>query len=96
MFLTVQIVASLGRPLVPWSIVELNDEAITFAQLFEKIQAGSFDIIDVSDDLKRAKISRTFVGSKRDTLMNIGNDHVVLTVCSQFGNFVRWTVLLLQ
>jgi len=40
MLLTVQVVASLGRPLVPWSIIELNDEDITFAQLFQssKIQ----------------------------------------------------------
>ena len=74
MLLTVQVVASLGRPLVPWSIIELNDEEVTFTVLFERIQAGSFDIIEVSDDLKRAQLSRTFVGSKRDALMTIGND----------------------
>jgi len=34
MLLTVQVVASLGQPLVPWSIIDLNDEDITFAQLF--------------------------------------------------------------
>ena len=83
MLLTVQVVASLGRPLVPWSIIELNDEEVTFIQLFEKIQAGSFDIIEVSDDsMKRAQVSRIFVGSNRDALMTIGNDHVVLRVCS--------------
>ena len=38
MLLTVEVVASLGRPLVPWSVIELNelnDEDITFAQLFQ-------------------------------------------------------------
>ena len=92
LLLTVQVVASLGRPLVPWSIIELNDEEVTFTVLFERIQAGSFDIIEVSDDLKRAQLSRTFVGSKRDALMTIGNDHIVLRVCSQFGNYLKFAV----
>jgi len=35
MLLTVEVVASLGRPLVPWSVIELNDEDITLAQLFQ-------------------------------------------------------------
>ena len=64
MLLTVQVVASLGRPLVPWSIIELNDEDITFAQLFQRIQAGSFGVIVVSNDVMRAQISRTFLGPK--------------------------------
>jgi len=64
MLLAVQVVASLGQPLVPWSIIELNDEDILFAQLFQRIQAGSFGVIIVSNDVMRAQISRTFVGPK--------------------------------
>ena len=92
MLLTVQVVASLGRPLVPWSIIELNDEEVTFTQLFEKVQAGSLDIIQVSDDLKRAQVSRTLVESNRDALTTIGNNHVILRVCSQLDNYVKFVV----
>jgi len=60
----VQVAASLSRPLVPWSIIELNDEDITFAQLFQRIQAGFFGVIVVSNDVMRAQISCTFVGPK--------------------------------
>ena len=59
MLLTVQVVASLGRPIVPWSIIELNDENTTFDQLFQMIQAGSFDIIQMNDEcLARLLVQR--------------------------------------
>ena len=56
--------ATTAPSLVPWSIIELNDEEITFAQLFQRIRAGSFGVIVVSNDVMRAQISYTFVGPK--------------------------------
>ena len=92
MLLTVQVAASLGWPIVPWSIIELNDESTTFAQLFQVIQASSFEIIQMNDDLKRSTLFGTFVGAVRDALMTINNSHAVLRVCSQFGYYVKFTV----
>ena len=92
MLLTVQVAASLGRLVVPWSIIELNDEGTTFAQLFQMIQAGSFEIIQMNDDLKRSTLSGTFVGAARDALVTINNSYAVLRVCSQFGYYVKFTV----
>ena len=89
MLLTVQVVASLGRLIVPWSI---NDKNTTFAQLFQMIQAGSFDIIQMNDDLKRSTSSSMFVGAARDALMTISNSHVAWRVCLQFGYRVKFTV----
>ena len=37
-------------------------------------------------------MSGTFVSAARDSLMTIGNSHVVLRVCSQFGYCVKFTV----
>ena len=46
----------------------------------------------MNGDLKRAHLSCTFVGAAKDALMIIGNSHVVLRVCSQFGNYVKFSV----
>lgn len=88
MFLSVQVTACLGRPIARWSILQVNDDE---ASLFEAIQAGRFDMIPVSKDLKNAKLSQTFVGSKTDTLMVVSSSQSV-SVCSQFGNYVRFSV----
>ena len=61
MLLCINISASLGRLLVPRNILEVN---VTFKDLFISIQAGCFDNVAVSDDLKSAKLVRLFVGRK--------------------------------
>ena len=40
MLLSVLVALNLGRPLVPWTIVEVNGEDQTFLTLFEKLQAS--------------------------------------------------------
>lgn len=50
------ITALLGRPIVPWSIIEVNDEDRTFEGLFETVKAGCFDVVPVSDELRRARL----------------------------------------
>ena len=47
MLLSVLVALNLGRPLVPWTIVEVNGEDQTFLTLFEKLQAGCFDVVEV-------------------------------------------------
>ena len=47
MLLSVLVALNLGRPLVPWTIVEVNGEDQTFLTLFEKLQVGCFDAVEV-------------------------------------------------
>ena len=92
MLLSVLVALNLGRPLVPWTIVEVNGEDQTFLTLFEKLQAGCFDAVEVCDDLKRAVLLRTFAGAKMETLMVASSGQSVLRVCAQFGNYVKFVV----
>ena len=69
MLLSITISASLGRSLLPWTIIEVNEETYTFESLFTSIQAGRFYAVMMSDDLKSAKLVRSLVGLKRDELM---------------------------
>ena len=95
MFVSVQVTASLGRPIVQWSILEINEDSMTFADLFEAIKAGRFEVISMSEELKKAKLSKTFVGTKTDGLMATSSNQT-LRVCSQFGNYIRFSVDLVE
>jgi hypothetical protein len=46
----------------------------------------------VSDDLKRATLKKTSVGSKQESLMVTNNSQSVCRVCGQFGSYVKLTV----
>ncbi len=91
MVLTVQVVASLGRPIVPWSIIEANDEDLSFQRLFEEVGGGCFQVVNVNEELKNCKLLKTYVGPKRDELMVISTSQLVCRVCRQFGIFVKFT-----
>ena len=81
--------ASFGRSLVPWTIIEVNKQSYTFESLFTSMQAGRFDSVVVSEDLKRAELARSLVGSK---LMVTSKGQSVLDVCREFCKFVRFSV----
>ena len=95
MFISVQVMASLGRPIVLWSILEINEDCLTFTSLFEAIKAGRFEVISMTEELQKSKLTKTFVGTKVDRLMATSSNQT-LRVCSQFGNYVRFSVDLLQ
>ena len=92
MLLSITVSASLGRSLLPWTIVEVNEDDYTFETLFTNIQGGRFDAVTISDELKTARLLRSLVGHKRDELMVISNGLSVLGVCREFGKFVRFSV----
>ena len=54
MYLSVQVSESLGRLIVPWTIIEFLEEGLSFGDLLSCIKASCFSVIEVSDDLKRA------------------------------------------
>ena len=56
-------------------------------KLFNTIQARRFDSVMVSDDLKSAKLQRSF---KADALMVTSNGQSVLNVCTEFGKYVKF------
>ena len=94
-FISVQVTAALGRPIVQWSILEINEDSLTFSNLFEAIHAGRFEVISMSEELKKSKLTKTFVGTKADGLMATSSNQT-LRVCTQFGNYVRFSVDLQQ
>ena len=91
MLVSVQVVIGLGKPIVPWTILEV-DAKKTFNQLFTPLQAGVFDCIEVTDILKRATPHQTYVGNKIEQLMVISSFQIVVTICSQFGKYVKLLV----
>ena len=92
MYISVLVSESLGKLIVPWTIIEFHEEGLSFGDLLSCIKAGRFSVIEVSDDLNRAKLMKTFVGNKPDALMVSGSDQYVITVCLQFGIYVKFSV----
>ena len=92
MYLSVQVSESLGRLIVPWTIIEFLEEGLSFGDLLSCIKAGRFSVIEVSDDLKQAKLLKTFIGNKPDALIVSGSDQYVIAVFSQFGIYVKFSV----
>ena len=82
----------LGKLIVPWRILEFNKEKQLFGDFFSFIKAGHFSVIEVSDDLKRAKLLKTYVGNKPDSLIVSGSDQCVIAVCSQLAVYVKFSV----
>ena len=41
--------------LLPWTIIEVNEDDYTFETLFTNILGGRFDAVTVSEDLKSAR-----------------------------------------
>ena len=68
---------------------------MTISHLFQAIKAGRFEVIAMSDELKKSKLARTFVGAMANGLMAISSNQT-LKVCMQFGNYVRFSVDLPQ
>ena len=90
MFLSVCVTVSLGRRLVPWTIVDLQREDRTFRTLFSEVVAGKFDCVEVNDELKRATLSQVLIGSDKDKLMVTSASQSVFNVCEEFGKYVRF------
>ena len=52
----------------------------------------SRNVIEMSDDLKRAELLKTFVENKPDALIVSGSDQCIIAVCSQFDIYVKFSV----
>jgi hypothetical protein len=52
---------------VPWTVVELAEDS-SFDAMFLKIQAGAFDIIPVSDNLRKSILVQALAGSTKESL----------------------------
>ena len=62
MLLSITISVSLGPSLLPWTIIEVNEDTYTFEALFTSIQGGRFNAVTISEDLKSARLLRSLVG----------------------------------
>ena len=92
MFVSLCVTVSLGRRLVPWTVVDLQREDRTFQTLFTEIKAGKFDCVEVTDELKRATLTQVLVGSDKEKLMITSVSQSVCSVCEEFGKYIRFVV----
>ena len=63
MLLSITFFVSLGPSLLPWTIIEVNEDTYTFEALF--IQGGRFNAVTISEDLKNPRLLRLLVGQSR-------------------------------
>ena len=89
MFLSVCVSVSLGRRVVPWTIVDIQREDRTFRTLFTELKAEKFDCVEVVDELKRAILLQVLAGKDKDTLMVTSGSQLVFNVCEEFGKYVK-------
>jgi hypothetical protein len=92
MLISVVIVAGLGRPVLPWTIIEVQDGEKKFGELFVALQAGVFDCVTVTSEMKEATLHLTYVGKSIEQLMVTSSTQSVLAVCHQFGMYVKFLV----
>ena len=90
--ISVKVSKSLGRIIVPWSDIEFHEKALSFGDLLSCTKASRFSVIEVSDNLKQAKLLKTFIGSKPDVLIVSGSDKCIIAVCSQFSICIKLSV----
>jgi hypothetical protein len=57
MLLSITISVSLGPSLLPWTIIEVNEDTYTFEALFTSIQGGRFNAVDDLRGLEKRKAS---------------------------------------
>ena len=56
MLLSVCVVISLGRQLVSWCIIEIQDTDMSFLMLFTAIKQGTFESSQASQELQAANV----------------------------------------
>ena len=97
MLIRIQVTAGLGKTHCSLKHCRVNYDhtRISFANLFETVQARIFKVFLMSEDLKGAQLTQTFVGTKADGLMAVSSNETV-TVCSQFGKYAQVIVDLQQ
>lgn len=91
MYICVSVSVKFGPQLVPWTVVELAEDS-SFDAMFLKIQAGAFDIIPVSDNLRKSILVQALAGSTKESLNVVSTTASVLGVCGIFGATVKFVV----
>ena len=79
MYLSPCATVSLGRRLVQWTIIDIQEEDRRFHTLFNEVKAGKFECIEVIDELKRASLLQVLVGSCNDKLMITSANHLCVS-----------------
>ena len=92
MFLSICVSVSLGRRVIPWTIIDVQREDRTFRTLFTEAKAGKFDCVEVHEELKRATLLQVLVGKDKDKLMVTSATQSVFNICEEFGKYVKFEV----
>ena len=88
-------VSAANKTIVPWSVISL-DPSQNFGELFWSVQAGKYAIVKTSTDLTAAVLesSGVSVGKDKSSLSLIDKHLNTVDVCTAFGHFVKFTVIL--
>ena len=76
-----------GRLVIPWTVASMN-ESISFAQLFEKLQAGTTETFEqyAGNPQQHSVVSPR---SEKEHSILLTGILLLDDVCSQFGSFVK-------
>ena len=85
-------VASANKTLVPWTIVTL-DPVDRFVDLYQSIQVGKFSIVKTSSEISAASLESVWIGKDKAQLSQVDKSLNVSEVCSSFGQFIKFVVL---
>ena len=79
-----------GAIVIPWTVCCV-DPGTSFSQLFEKLQAGSIELLQpYAAKLQHCEISQGNVSKSKDTPFSIVDKQLpVDEVCCQFGSYVK-------
>ena len=84
--------ASANKTLVPWTIVTL-DPVDRFVDLYQSIQVGKFSIVKTSSEISAASLESVWIGKDKAQLSQVDKSLNVSEVCSSFGQFIKFVVL---
>ena len=71
-------------------LVSMVAEEQSFGELFVALQAGMFDCVPVTSEMKEATLHNSYVGKSIEQLMIISSTQSVLAVCSLFGVYIKF------
>lgn len=82
-------VASSVRTLLPWTVVQVDDE-LTFTALYQKIVAGVYPMLTVCTT--GYQLTKVMVGSTKDSLSAVDPELMVDDVLEIFGHCAKFVV----
>ena len=69
---------------------------MSFSSLFLRIQSGTISTIVPTEYPAKAQLDKVYVGSSRDKFNIVESSHSVVGVCTNFGSFIKFVVIVVD